>query len=423
MNAPNQTYSTYSLDIRDDQVAIYNNLENNNTIYVDNISEFRFNDTAQSIEIQRDSCLAAYLSGDITTQCKLEMYNRLELLDNAYLNVKPSTIYLSKSRQFVIASPLLYGDGQTEALFEIVDFNKRLLRVLTLPFDVPLKSILVKDKSIIISRNFSALDFLKLDELPNGNLIAVDSRGACRVIQTKKEETVLDMKKWKSIVGVMDVPLNIYRNNVRININDLDQVEMSSDNGNSQDTAESKTEGNMEDTAKGSGGSALKQQYRQEARKSGNIDSSFKLRTQTSQQPQLITETLREMHDLAMKKRAMQLEMTSMDMESFQKYSNSIQRQVTELKVILESIKQKENERVWISRQTTGDLDDSRLIEGVTGEKSVYKRRGELNDEPGMQMKAKRLLFVFDLSASMMRFNSHDGRLDRSLECALSFPC
>lgn len=28
-------------------------------------------------------------------------------------------------------------------------------------------------------------------------------------------------------------------------------------------------------------------------------------------------------------------------------------------------------------------------------------------------------MFVFDLSASMTRFNGHDGRLDRSLECAL----
>lgn len=29
------------------------------------------------------------------------------------------------------------------------------------------------------------------------------------------------------------------------------------------------------------------------------------------------------------------------------------------------------------------------------------------------------MYFIFDLSASMTRFNGHDGRLDRSLECAL----
>jgi hypothetical protein len=59
-------------------------------------------------------------------------------------------------------------------------------------------------------------------------------------------------------------------------------------------------------------------------------------------------------------------------------------------------------------------------IEGITGTKAIYKTRGESQNDPTLlQLNPKRLSFVFDLSASMMRFNGHDGRLDRSLECAV----
>ena len=36
----------------------------------------------------------------------------------------------------------------------------------------------------------------------------------------------------------------------------------------------------------------------------------------------------------------------------------------------------REEERVWVKRQTDGELDDTRLTEGLTGESAVYKRRG-----------------------------------------------
>ena len=56
---------------------------------------------------------------------------------------------------------------------------------------------------------------------------------------------------------------------------------------------------------------------------------------------------------------------------------------------------------------------------GITGERSIYKRRGEQPPEMGaFQELPKRMHFVFDLSASMTRFNGHDGRLDRSMEAA-----
>lgn len=40
-------------------------------------------------------------------------------------------------------------------------------------------------------------------------------------------------------------------------------------------------------------------------------------------------------------------------------------------------------ERVWVKRQTDGELDDGRLMEGLTGEATVYKRRGVEQPEMG----------------------------------------
>ena len=71
-----------------------------------------------------------------------------------------------------------------------------------------------------------------------------------------------------------------------------------------------------------------------------------------------------------------------------------------------------------MKRQTDGELDDSRLTEGLTGETTVYKRRGMAKPEIGRpQIKCesfymihhtaddchrpKRIRFLFDISASM----------------------
>jgi len=81
----------------------------------------------------------------------------------------------------------------------------------------------------------------------------------------------------------------------------------------------------------------------------------------------------------------------------------------------------KEEERVWIKRQADGELDYSRLTEGLTGEMTIYKRRGMEKPELGRpQLKCiqrfyvnfdslvdshhyrpKRIRFIFDLSGSM----------------------
>ena len=53
--------------------------------------------------------------------------------------------------------------------------------------------------------------------------------------------------------------------------------------------------------------------------------------------------------------------MSQSDMEIYSKYFKNVQREIRELRVILESLEAKNRERTWLRNQTTGDVDDSRL--------------------------------------------------------------
>lgn len=87
----------------------------------------------------------------------------------------------------------------------------------------------------------------------------------------------------------------------------------------------------------------------------------------------------------------------------------------------MEGLEAKKKERQWLKNQIDGDLDDQKLVEAVTGEKNVYRRRGEdQNADSNHNMdKPKRLRLVVDLSGSMYRFNGVDSRLEREIESVL----
>jgi len=106
--------------------------------------------------------------------------------------------------------------------------------------------------------------------------------------------------------------------------------------------------------------------------------------------------------------------------EQYDTAFDAVSRQVKELRVVLESQEAKDREREWVAHQATGELDDNRLVDGVTGEKLIYRRRMEPDVPMGQQQKKpKRLSFVMDVSASMARFNGEDGRLDRMAQAVV----
>lgn len=111
--------------------------------------------------------------------------------------------------------------------------------------------------------------------------------------------------------------------------------------------------------------------------------------------------------------------MTSGQASAYSEYHDAVRSHVNQLVTFLDNLEASEEERVWLKRKSDGELDETRLTEGLTGEASIYKQRGMDAPELGRpQLKPKRIRFIFDCSASMYR-NQYDGRLARSLETAV----
>lgn len=128
----------------------------------------------------------------------------------------------------------------------------------------------------------------------------------------------------------------------------------------------------------------------------------------------------REMGRKAFEEKLKEIGMSGYDATLYGQFSNSVASQVQSLRVILGTLQAKNKERQWARHQTSGELDDSKLIDGLLGEKTIFRKRAEQEPELGTpQIKPKRLRLVVDVSGSMYRFNSYDGRLERELEAVV----
>ena len=93
--------------------------------------------------------------------------------------------------------------------------------------------------------------------------------------------------------------------------------------------------------------------------------------------------------------------------------------QIQHLVNVLNDLQANAKERTWLMRQQEGELDERRLTNALTGERSVFKRRQEAPPEIGApQTKPKRIRFLVDLSASMYSMQ-YDGRLEREIKTML----
>ena len=66
-----------------------------------------------------------------------------------------------------------------------------------------------------------------------------------------------------------------------------------------------------------------------------------------------------------------------------QRLYDVVAKEVTQLRVVLEGLEAKEKERVWVKNQNQGELDDNKLVDGFTGERNIYKRRGHRSERRG----------------------------------------
>ncbi|XP_071540350.1 von Willebrand factor A domain-containing protein 8 isoform X4 [Panulirus ornatus] len=136
--------------------------------------------------------------------------------------------------------------------------------------------------------------------------------------------------------------------------------------------------------------------------------------------PEEVRRAAYEMAQRAFKERLKEIKMSEYDASLYEKLANGVQPQVCALRGILNSLQARGKERQWLRHRTSGELDDTKLIESLAGERNIYRQRLEEEPEIGApQTYPKRLRLVVDVSGSMYRFNGHDGRLERELEATL----
>lgn len=136
--------------------------------------------------------------------------------------------------------------------------------------------------------------------------------------------------------------------------------------------------------------------------------------------PKHLIEEARRMGKEALKERLQAIGMSEAEYSQYKQLQERVQPSVAQLRTLLMGLRAAEGERHWVTGQTDGVWDDKKLIEGIVGEKNVYKRRMDSKDSNPFQQKyKKRLVFVLDVSASMYRFEGMDRRLTKLLETTI----
>ena len=126
----------------------------------------------------------------------------------------------------------------------------------------------------------------------------------------------------------------------------------------------------------------------------------------------------KEMANEALEKKLEELEMGKLDWERYNSVRARIEEHIKDMKRHLKDLKKRKEERQWLLRQTSGELDENRLVEVLAGERDVFKRRGNPSDNETFLSDPINIKLVVDVSASMYRFG-FDGRLERLLEATL----
>ncbi|KAL9936186.1 hypothetical protein V8E36_005028 [Tilletia maclaganii] len=137
------------------------------------------------------------------------------------------------------------------------------------------------------------------------------------------------------------------------------------------------------------------------------------------QVPDHIRKQAREMAREALSKKLKEEGMTANEGVIYHGWKMEMAAQIQQLSSMLENLQAQAKERAWMTRQQEGELDEKRLTDGLTGERTIFRRRQEAPPELGAaQTKPKRIRFIFDCSASMYTLQ-YDGRLDRELKTCL----
>ncbi|XP_067265112.1 von Willebrand factor A domain-containing protein 8 isoform X1 [Chanodichthys erythropterus] len=293
----------------------------------------------------------------------------------------------------------------TAAYLEVTDLNSKKLKYIPVP-----RSSSMSPYTVWISK-VSDTDVV-MAPLGSGGVVTVDMGGYVRVWETGIDNLQRSLLEWRNMIGSDD------GRPIQITIQRDSGLDVSSPKHGKIDPKNAPHVGGNQ-WAGGTGG-------RDTAGLGGKggpyrLDAGHKVyqisQAEKDAVPDEVKRAAREMGEKAFKQRLKEIEMSEYDATTYDRFSGAVRRQVQSLRIILDSLQAKGKERQWLRNQALGELDDAKIIDGLTGEKAIYKRRGELEPELGSpQQKPKRLRLLADVSGSMYRFNGVDGRLERSME-------
>ncbi|XP_076011540.1 von Willebrand factor A domain-containing protein 8 isoform X2 [Genypterus blacodes] len=291
------------------------------------------------------------------------------------------------------------------AYLEVTDLNSKKVKYIPVP-----RSMTVSPYTNWLSK-ISESDVV-IAGLSSGGVVTVDMGGYVRLWETGLDSLQRSLMEWRNMIGSEDgrpIQITIQRDSgMDVTAPKHGKVDANNDPHVGGNQWAGGTGGRDTAGLGGKGGP-----YR--------LDAGHKV-YQVSQAekdavPDEVRRAAREMGEKAFKERLKEIDMSEYDATTYERFSNAVSRQVQSLRIILDNLQAKGKERQWLKNQALGELDDAKIIDGLTGERAIYKRRGELDPEPGSpQQKPKRLRVLADVSGSMYRFNGVDGRLERSME-------
>jgi len=129
----------------------------------------------------------------------------------------------------------------------------------------------------------------------------------------------------------------------------------------------------------------------------------------------------KKMAEEALEKKLKELDMGKLDWKRYNNLRTQVEEPIVQLKSYLKDLKKRSEERVWMKNQSTGELDDAKIVDALSGERDVFKRRGSPDDSNHNSLHSEpvTIKLIVDISASMYRFNGYDQRLERLLEATL----
>ncbi|XP_036613372.1 von Willebrand factor A domain-containing protein 8 [Trichosurus vulpecula] len=293
---------------------------------------------------------------------------------------------------------------QTSGYIEVTDLQSKKLRYVPIPGSASLSPYTTWLSTV------SDTDAL-IAEWGKGGVVTVDMGGTVRLWETGLEHLQRSLMEWRNMIGQEEKAAQITINR------DSNEDVSSPKHGKEDPSNEPHVGGNT--WAGGTGG-------RDTAGLGGKggpyrLDAGHNVyqisQAEKDAVPEEVKRAAREMGQKAFQQRLKEIKMSEYDADTYERFSSAVRRQVHSLRIILDNLQAKGKERQWLRHQPSGELDDTKIIDGLTGEKAIYKRRGEMHPELGSpQQKPKRLRLLVDVSGSMYRFNGVDGRLERSME-------